>query len=103
MAWFVGMQFDEVSTIQRHDRTLIAPGGLQNRVVGNGLPGQASIGSGDDVVAGVSQGFNDREREVFVGEEPRHDLRAIVVGDLTIDLVTMGTNVGPGAGEILRL
>ena len=73
----------------------------ESRSVGGRLPDLAGIGEGDHVVPDPTQCFDDREREVLVGEEARHRrLRAFVVADLSIDLVPVTPHVRPGAGKI---
>jgi len=82
------MQAHEVFPIQRHDCPLIGRGQFKNLLVCESLPSLAGIGDGDHVVADSTKSFDDREREVLVGEEARHGrLRAFVVVDLSIDLV----------------
>ena len=53
------------------------------------------------VVAQCSKFFNYREWEVFVGVEPGHASRLLVLTDLIVDLGAVGANKSPCVGEVL--
>jgi len=97
------VQPHEVSAIQRHDGPVVRRGQFEDDLVRERLPRLAGIGDGDHVVPDSTQRFDDGERKVLVGKEARHErLRAFVVADLSIDLVSVSAHIGPGAGEIFR-
>lgn len=64
----------------------------------------AQVGQRHYVMTKAAQGFNDGQREVLVCENARHRRsRSLVLANLSIDLVAMGSDVRPGVSKILGM
>ena len=98
------VQTHEVPSIERDHRAAIGNSQVQGGFVVHRFTSVTHVSKSHDVVTKATQGLDDREREVLVGEQARHSaLRRFVLADLPVDLVTMRAHVGPRVGEIFGL
>ena len=88
----------EVDAVVRQDRPPSARQ-CQNALVGNGEPGVASLASGQDVMVGWEEGSDD-VGEILVGVKPGQRDSPLVLGNLSLDLIGVRIDVGPGVDQV---
>ena len=101
MPWCGMMQSNEMPPIEREHNPLLCNGKCQHVCIRHRLPRPATIGGCEDIVAHVPQGLHCWQGKVFVRIAPRHPSRRFVRMDLLLDLLSVGTGIGPCIGKIL--
>ncbi len=96
----LAMKLNEVLSVECQVGALFGAGVLQDLRITDTRTRLPFLVNRQNVVAQRSQLFNHGEREVFVGEEPGHSSSLCVLADLTIDVLAVGTDVGPGVGQV---
>ena len=95
------VQTDKVLAVESQDSPVVRSGEIEDSFVSQGLTGFPRIADRHDVMPEPTQFFNNRQREILVGEQPRHGLRCLVLADLCVDLVPMRADICPGVRQIL--
>src|SRR5262245_28600641 len=89
------MQSNEMPPIEREHDALLCHGKRQYISIRYGLPGPATFGSCQELMAKAPQDLHDWQGKVFVGIAPRHWLCRFVGLDLALDLLLVRTGIGP--------
>ena len=97
----VMVKTNEMLAVEREEDSSLRAGEREHLVVRHGLAGFARVDDGQDIVAQSAQFQDDGEREVLVGVESRHGSGGLVLLDLAVNLVLMGSRVSPSVHEIL--
>jgi hypothetical protein len=95
------MQPHEMASIERDHKALLCHGKRQDIHIRYRLPGPATLGCRQDVMAEAPQSLYGGQRKVFVGIAPRHRSCRFVGTDLLLDLLSMRTSISPRVGQIL--
>lgn len=95
------VQADEMLAIEGQYSPIVRTGEIEYRFVREGLPGFACVVDRHDVMPDPTQFRNNRQREILVGEQPRHGLCRLVLADLVVYLVSVRAHIRPGVRQIL--
>jgi hypothetical protein len=97
------MQAHKVFAIEGQDRPIATTGGIQDGFVSQGLTGLPCVVDRHNVMPEPTQFLNNWQREVLVGEQPRHSLSRLILADLPVDLVAMRAHIRPGVRQIFSV
>ena len=76
VVWLHRVEADEMLAVEGHQHALLGSGEGEHRLIGNGLACFAALHRGEDIVPKLPQSFDDWQRQILIGVEPRHTYAA---------------------------
>jgi hypothetical protein len=95
------MKADEMAAVQRDQDSLLGDSEAQHLGIGDALTCPTALGRRQHIVTKLPKLENDREWEILIAVDPGHGSCVLVVGNLLVDLVAVGTRKRPRIRQIL--
>ena len=94
------MKTHEAPAVQSQYRPPLRDSERQDLFIGNCLATPVGSFGGQHIVPQLAHGLHNRPGEVLVGVKASHLLGRLVHGNLLLDVVPVGADVGPRVGEV---